>query len=163
MEKKIWNYEITELPKDEWKGTRIYLDYVSEEYYDVELTEDDNGFKAEMRKKRFETPFVHEEHGDFPDILFPDYWEGAQVFGIVSEENGKKEILACIEICPEEWSNRMMVTEMWVSKKASQTGYRNGTHEHCQGESEGAGQAGSHFGNTVLQCRSDRILPQSGI
>ncbi|MBR3518109.1 MAG: GNAT family N-acetyltransferase [Lachnospiraceae bacterium] len=116
------DYEITELPKEEWKGTRIYLDYTTEEYYDVELTEDDNGFKAEMRKKRFETPFVHKEHGDFPDVLFPDYWEGAQVFGIVSEENGKKEILACVEICPEEWSNRMMVTEMWVSKKLRRQG-----------------------------------------
>ena len=46
----------------------------------------------------------------------------AQVFGIVSEENGKKEILACVEICPEEWSNRMMVTEMWVSKKLRRQG-----------------------------------------
>ena len=122
MEKKIRDYEITELPKEEWKGTRIYLDYTTEEYYDVELTEDDNGFKAEMLKKRFEKPLVHEEHGDFPDILFPDYWEGARVFGIVSEENGKKEILACIEICPEEWSNRMMVTEMWVAEKLRRQG-----------------------------------------
>ena len=115
-------YEITELPKEEWKGTRIYLDYTTETYYDLELTEDDSGFRAEMMKKSFEKPFVHEEHGDFPDILFPDYWEGAQVFGIVSEENGKKEILACIEICPEEWSNRMMVTEMWVAEKLRRQG-----------------------------------------
>ena len=116
------NIEITELSKEEWKGTRIYLNYTTETYYDVELTEDDGGFKAEMIKKRFEKPFVHEEHGDFPDILFPDYWEGAQVFGIVSEESGKKEILACIEICPEEWSNRMMVTELWVSEKLRRQG-----------------------------------------
>lgn len=115
-------YEITELPKEEWKGTRIYLDYTTETYYDLELTEDDSGFRAEMMKKSFEKPFVHEEHGDFPDILFPDYWEGAQVFGIVSEENGKKEILACIEICPEEWSNRLMVTELWVSEKLRRQG-----------------------------------------
>ena len=115
-------YEITELPKEEWKGTRIYLDYTTETYYDLELTEDDSGFRAEMMKKSFEKPFVHEEHGDFPDILFADYWEGAQVFGIVSEESGKKEILACIEICPEEWSNRLMVTELWVSEKLRRQG-----------------------------------------
>ena len=24
-------------------------------------------------------------------------------------------LLACIELCPEEWSNRLMVTELWVS------------------------------------------------
>ncbi len=25
------------------------------------------------------------------------------------------KMLACIEVCPEEWSNRLMVTELWVS------------------------------------------------
>ncbi|MCR4585719.1 MAG: hypothetical protein K5686_08340, partial [Lachnospiraceae bacterium] len=66
------NYEITELSKEEWEGTYINMDYIAEEYYDLELTEDENGFKADMVKKRFETPFVHEEHGDFPATLFPD-------------------------------------------------------------------------------------------
>lgn len=25
-------------------------------------------------------------------------------------------LLACIELCPEEWSNRLLVTELWVSE-----------------------------------------------
>lgn len=25
------------------------------------------------------------------------------------------DLLACIEVCPEEWSNRLMVTELWVA------------------------------------------------
>ena len=26
-------------------------------------------------------------------------------------------MLACIEMCPEEWSNRLLVTELWVSEE----------------------------------------------
>jgi hypothetical protein len=26
-------------------------------------------------------------------------------------------MLACIEMCPEEWSNRLLVTELWVSRE----------------------------------------------
>ena len=115
-------YEITELPKDEWEGTYIDFDYPASEYFDVVLTEDDNSFRVEMVKKQFENPFIHKDEGDFPSKLFPDYWEGARVFGIVDREGGKKELLACIEIWSEEWSNRMMVTELWVSEKLRRQG-----------------------------------------
>lgn len=31
-------------------------------------------------------------------------------------------MMACIEICPEEWSNRLMVTELWVSDELHRQG-----------------------------------------
>jgi ribosomal protein S18 acetylase RimI-like enzyme len=31
-------------------------------------------------------------------------------------------MMACIEICPEEWSNRLMVTELWVSDELHRRG-----------------------------------------
>ena len=31
-------------------------------------------------------------------------------------------LLACIEVCPEEWSNRLMVTELWVSDELRHQG-----------------------------------------
>ena len=31
------------------------------------------------------------------------------------DDEGK--VLACIEVCPEEWSNRLLVTELWVSEE----------------------------------------------
>ncbi|MBR4902840.1 MAG: GNAT family N-acetyltransferase [Victivallales bacterium] len=74
-------------------------------------------------KKRFETPVTHTpEEYDFPDSLYQNHWDKAEAFGIVSEENNKKELLACIEICPEEWSNRLMITELWVSDKLQRHG-----------------------------------------
>ncbi len=32
------------------------------------------------------------------------------------------EMLACIEVCPEEWSNRLVVTELWVSEELRRKG-----------------------------------------
>lgn len=117
------NYEIVHLPKETWKGTPILLKYTTEEYFDLESTFDDNGFKISMIKKKFETPVTHSpEEYDFPDSLYQDHWENAEAYGIVNFHNGKKELLACIELCPEEWSNRLMVTELWVADELHRRG-----------------------------------------
>ena len=104
-------YIIIPLPKSEWKGTPIMMRYIAEEYFDLEMTESTDSFSAKMVKKKFDTPVTHTpEEYDFPDSLYQDHWEKAEAFGIVSEENGKKKMMACIEICPEEWSNRLITS-----------------------------------------------------
>ena len=116
-------YKIIPLPKSEWKGTPIMMRYTTEEYFDLEKTESTDSFSVKMAKKTFDTPVTHTpEEYDFPDSLYQDHWEKAEAFGIVSEENGKKKMMACIEICPEEWSNRLMVTELWVSDELHRRG-----------------------------------------
>lgn len=117
------NYEIIHLPKENWKGTPIMIRYTTEEYYDLETTVDSNGFNVKMVKKQFKSPVTHSpEEYDFPDSLYQDHWEKAEAYGIVNEQDGKKELLACIELCPEEWSNRLMVTELWVADKLHRQG-----------------------------------------
>ena len=116
-------YQIIPLPKEEWKGTPILMKYTTEEYYDLETSVSEDGFRVQMVKKKFETPVTHTpEEYDFPDRLYQDHWEKAEAYGIVCEKNGKKELLACIELCPEEWSNRLMVTELWVSDELQRHG-----------------------------------------
>ncbi len=117
------NREIIHLPKESWKGTPIMISYTTEEYYDLETTVDSNSFNVMMVKKKFESPVTHSpEEYDFPDSLYQDHWEKAEAYGIVSEKEGKKELLACIELCPEEWSNRLMVTELWVADELHRQG-----------------------------------------
>lgn len=114
------NYEIIPLPKEKWKGTPILLKYTTNEYYDLESIENDDCFEVKMVKKKFNNPVTHSpEEYDFPDSLYQDHWEKAEAFGIVGENN---ELLACIEICPEEWSNRLMVTELWVKDELQRKG-----------------------------------------
>lgn len=116
-------YKIIPLPREEWKGVPILMKYTTDSYYDLETSAGNGFFEARMVKKKFETPVTHSpEEYDFPDSLYQDHWENAEAFGIVSEENGKKELLACIEICPEEWSNRLMITELWVADSLHRQG-----------------------------------------
>ncbi|MCR5342127.1 MAG: GNAT family N-acetyltransferase [Butyrivibrio sp.] len=108
------NYEIVALPKEQWKGKAIPLVTRSDSYYDLEINPlNDKGCTISIVKKPAEKEIVHTpEEYDFPDSLYQDHWEGAEAYGVVSDSG---EMLACIEVCPEEWSNRLLVTELWVS------------------------------------------------
>lgn len=97
--------------------------YTTEEYYDVDRQKTADGYDIAIHRKRFDTPVTHfPEEYDFPDKLYQDHWEKAYAWGIVEEKDDKRELLACIETCPEEWSNRLMVTELWVHEKIRRQG-----------------------------------------
>ena len=107
--------EIKALPKEQWKGTPVPLATRSGSYYDVEIRPlDHDGCTVSLVRKKAEQEIVHTpEEYDFPDALYQDHWENAEAYGVVGNAG---ELLACIEVCPEEWSNRLMVTELWVSE-----------------------------------------------
>lgn len=113
-------YEITELEKEKWKGFPLPLSYTSEFYYDISVNRTAEGFDIPIQKKRFGKPFCSlAENSDFPDKLYADWWENARAFGVV--EDGK--LLAVVEVCPEEWSKRMLVTELLVGEELRGKGY----------------------------------------
>ena len=109
-------FDIIPLPKEKWKGTVIPMFTRSNGYYDMEISPlDKEGCKISIIRKVAEKEIVHTpEEYDFPDGLYADHWENAEAFGVVDEQGNLK---ACIEVCPEEWSNRLMVTELWVSEE----------------------------------------------
>lgn len=115
-------YKVQALPKDKWKGEPILLVTKSDYYYDVEMTAfDSDGCKINLVKKKAEETIIHTpEEYDFPDSLYQDHWENAEAYGIL-DENGK--MIGCIELCPEEWANRLMVTELWVHDSIKKQGY----------------------------------------
>ena len=102
--------KIVFLPKEKWKGTPVPLTYTNDSYYDLEIRPlEETGCTVSLILKHAE-PFIR----NHSDSLYQDYWENAEAYGIVSERG---EMLACIEMCPEEWSNRLLVTELWVSEE----------------------------------------------
>ena len=109
------NTDIIFLPKEQWKGTNIPLETQNDSYYDVIIDPlDYDGCTISLVRKPAEQEIVHTpEEYDFPDRLYQDYWENAEAFGMVGDDG---ELLACIEVCPEEWSNRLLVTELWISE-----------------------------------------------
>ncbi len=113
--------EIAALPKEIWKGVTIPLVTRSDSYYDVIIKPmDKDGCTVSFIKKPAEKEIVHTpEEYNFPDSLYQAHWEKAEAYGVISE-NGN--LLACIEVCPEEWSNRLIVTELWVSDELRHQG-----------------------------------------
>ena len=113
--------DIVALPKDKWKGTTIPLVTRSDSFYDLEIAPlDREGCTVKIVRKPSEQEIVHTpEEYDFPDSLYQDHWENAEAYGVVSDEG---KMLACIEVCPEEWSNRLMVTELWVCDELQKQG-----------------------------------------
>ncbi len=111
---KMKNIEIIELPKERWKGKTIPLTVKSDSFYDFEIDPlNEEGCRITMVRKSAGQEIVHsQEEYDFPDSLYQDHWEKAEAYGVVSDAG---DLLACIEVCPEEWSNRLMITELWVS------------------------------------------------
>ena len=103
---------IQELDPEKWKGTALPFSYTSEYYYDLSVRRTPDGFTVPIRKQRFASPFTHRP-APWTDRLFEDWWEKARAFGIVEE--GK--LRAVIELCPEEWSNRLLITELFVSEE----------------------------------------------
>ena len=105
--------EIVALPRDKWKGTPIPLVTKSDSYYDFEIDPlNREGCMVRIVRKSSEQEIIHTpDEYDFPDSLYQDHWEKAEAYGVVNDEG---KLLACIEVCPEEWSNRLMVTELWV-------------------------------------------------
>jgi predicted N-acetyltransferase YhbS len=112
-------YEIIHLPKEKWKGTIIPIKYTTDKYYDVCLNKTDKGFVIDIEKKDFLVPVTHSpEEYDFPDKLYEEHRENAYAWGVVV----KDELVAAIETDPEVWSNRLRITELWVSEKYQKQG-----------------------------------------
>ncbi|MDL2287037.1 GNAT family N-acetyltransferase [Eubacteriales bacterium OttesenSCG-928-G02] len=106
--------DILPLSKEKWQGYELEFRYETAHYYDADIKQDSSGFYASFIKKPFPAPITK----DFKDKLFPNHWEGAQVFGIFENE----QLIACLEIWKEDWSNRLRVTELWVDEKHRRQG-----------------------------------------
>ena len=118
--KRKMKHPIIPLPQEQWQDAVLPIGYTTTEYYDVSLEQNADGFSLSIQKKPLEEPITRTPQGhDFPDRLFAAHWQGARAWGIV--EDGK--LLGAIELCAEEWSNRLRVTELWVDPSLQKLGY----------------------------------------
>ena len=101
---------IEPLEREKWQGYVLPFHYVSHNYYDVNITGADGEFNVSFVKKPFEKPFEYQP--DDTDKLFQPHWEKAEAWGIV--EDGR--LIAVIETTAEDWSNRLLVSELWIDE-----------------------------------------------
>jgi|LSQX01.1.fsa_nt_gb ribosomal protein S18 acetylase RimI-like enzyme len=108
-------YGIQALSKEEWQGYELVFRYESTHFYDAEIKQDSNGFYISFVRRPFLTAMTKEFTGE----LFADHWDNIQAFGIFHGSN----LIACLEISHEEWSNRLRVTTIWVAEKFRRKGF----------------------------------------
>ena len=127
-------FGIRRLPKKDWESYAIPFSYTSESYFDLVIEEEADEMRVLLKKKPFDAPVTHSsEEYDFPDRLYQDFWEGADAWGVADKDGA---LLACIETCPEEWSNRLMVTELWVHESLRRKGVGKRLMDIAKGEAE---------------------------
>ncbi|MGN1345801.1 MAG: GNAT family N-acetyltransferase [Eubacteriales bacterium] len=108
--------QIQYLEPSKWQGYLLDFAYTSDFYYEVERTRSDAGWSVTFTKKPFEKTFVNPNVTY--DSLYQAHWENAEAYGILENDT----LIAAIEICPEEWSNRLRVTELWVDRRHRRQG-----------------------------------------
>jgi ribosomal protein S18 acetylase RimI-like enzyme len=99
---------IIPLEREKWQGYEFPFNYISHNYYDVEINRADTGFHVSFVKKPFDTPYVNLPNDI--DKLFKPWWDDIKAWGIV--DDGR--LVAAIETAVEEWSNRLRVTVLWI-------------------------------------------------
>ena len=109
MDKNSLINNIIPLESGEWQGYVLPFHYISHNYYDVEMNRMGDDFQVSFIKKPYYTPF--EYMPDETDKLFQPWWNDIKAWGII--DGGR--LIAVIETSAEEWSNRLCVTELWIS------------------------------------------------
>lgn len=73
-------YKVELLSKEKWKNYILDNGYRSEEYYDVELSEDSlHNVNLKLTRKKPTNPIAHtSEEYDFPDRFYQDHFPDAK-------------------------------------------------------------------------------------
>ncbi len=111
--------KLQRLKKSDWKNFILTMDYTTHYYYDVNLKRSGDNFTAEFTKKKFASPVTHTSaEYNYPDRLFAPHWKGAFSYGVF--DDGK--LIGTIELYPENWANRLRITELWVDSNYRRKG-----------------------------------------
>ena len=126
--------KIVYLDPAQWRDHRLDFEYTSDFYYDVQLSQDADSFAVTFVKTPFPQTVTHIDEGY--DKLYLKHWENAEAYGIIEENS----LIAAIEICPEEWSNRLRVTEMWVDRRYHRQGLGTALMNHAKAKAKEQGR-----------------------
>jgi len=96
------------LNNKQYKGKKILFRYETNDYYDIEIVQTDQGESFNLIKKHFKTPQVKQ----FEDTLLEDWLENPKLIGAIDHD----ELIGYLELSHESWNNRMRVANIWVEE-----------------------------------------------
>ena len=105
---------ITELPREQYEGFELVFSYDSKAYYDLRMRQTENVFAVELVR----TPCAP-IHKEFEDHLFAPHWDDPHAFALWDG----RDMRAILEVTPENWNNRLRVTNLCVQEGFRRRGY----------------------------------------
>ena len=105
---------ISELPREQFEGFQVVFSYDSRAYYDLKMRTSQNVFALEFVR----TPCAP-VHKEFVDHLFAPYWDDPHAFGLFDG----RDMRAILEVTPENWNNRLRITNLCVQEGYRRRGY----------------------------------------
>ena len=96
------------------RGKKLTFRYKTEYYYEIQVSETQDGFHFTLRRRAFPAPVEK----SFTDTLLEPWLEEPQVFAAV--EAGQE--LGYLELSHEGWNNRMRVSNLWVADERRRGG-----------------------------------------
>ena len=107
--------EIRRIHKEDYpNGKKIIYEYISDRYYDVSYTENENAWTIDFILKYFETPF----HKYWEGEIFENYLENIDCY--IAELNGKE--VGIVSITHEKWNNVLRINEIHVHQSEQNKG-----------------------------------------
>jgi ribosomal protein S18 acetylase RimI-like enzyme len=105
---------IIELSRERFEGYEVAFSYESKGYYDLKMRCTENVFAMEFVR----TPCapVHKEDVDH---LFAPYWDDPHAYALCDGT----EMRAILEVTPENWNNRLRITNLCVQEGYRRRGY----------------------------------------
>lgn len=105
---------IAELPREQYEGYQLVFSYDSKAYYDLRMRSSENVFALEFVR----TP-CQPVHKEFVDLLFAPHWDDPHAYGLWDGP----ELRAVLEVTPENWNNRLRITNLCVQEGFRRRGY----------------------------------------
>ena len=105
---------IAELPREKFEGYQLVFTYDSKAYYDLKIRTTKNVFALEFVR----TPCAP-IHKEFEDRLFAPHWDDPHAYGLWDGN----QLVAVMEVTPENWNNRLRITNLFVQDGFRRRGY----------------------------------------
>ena len=105
---------ITELPRERFEGYQVVFSYDSRAYYDLKMRCSQNVFALEFVR----TP-CEKTRKEFTDRLFEPHWDDPHAYALWDGQ----EMRAILEVTPENWNNRLRITNLCVEDGYRRRGY----------------------------------------
>ncbi|MBR5527683.1 MAG: GNAT family N-acetyltransferase [Clostridia bacterium] len=105
------NYEIIRLSEEEYEYHELHYIYTSNEHYTVKKQQDKQCFSCTFTREHLTAPYIHDSY----DTLYSGDFPNCEAYGLIDKYTG--EIVAYLEICREEWNDRLRITNLLVKEQ----------------------------------------------